>query len=92
MKLFGRLRSFLRGRDNRRETVALASNREAEADLWDPSARGRPPGPERNGAIKKRDERAKEAVRLRQHASVYGGDPLLDLLGGPADGDGGGKP
>lgn len=51
--------------------AALASNREAEAELWDRTAQGEPPGPEKDGAIEKRDERARDARRLRgQEASL----------------------
>ena len=78
-RLITRLGVFARGRDRRRETMAaLASNREAEAGLWDRAAREGPPGPARKKAIRKRDERAAEARRLRgldleDGAAVMGG-------------------
>lgn len=71
-RLLRRLRALARGRDNRRETMsALANNREAESGLWGRTAEGRPPGPGREKAIERRDERAEQARRLRgQEASL----------------------
>ena len=47
----------------RKETVeALARNR--EAGLWESIARGRPPGPAKDEALEKRDQREEQARRL----------------------------
>lgn len=75
----GRALAGGRGTATRRDTMAaLARNREAEASLWDRIAMERPPGPAREKAIRKRDERAAEARRLRRRdledgAAVMGG-------------------
>lgn len=59
--------------------AALANNKEAEAGLWGRTAEGRPPGPGRDRAIKRRDERAAQARRLRgQEASLLRSMGLLN--------------